>query len=51
MKDYSDICIKMRSTLRDAYELANQGKIDEALIVAKHLSELAKDLVAELKKQ
>ncbi len=51
MKDYAEICIVMRQTLRDAYELANQGKIKEALAEAKFLSALSDQLVDELKKQ
>jgi soluble cytochrome b562 len=50
MKDYAEVCIVMRKTLRDAYELANEGKIKQALEEAKFLSALADQLVATLKK-
>lgn len=50
MKDYAEVCIVMRKTLRDAYELANEGKMKEALEEAKFLSALADQLVATLKK-
>ena len=50
MKDYAEVCIVIRKTLRDAYELANEGKIKEALEEAKFLSALADQLVATLEK-
>ena len=50
MKDYAEICIVMRNTLRDAYELANKGNMKEALEQAKFLSALADQLVAALRK-
>lgn len=48
MRDYAEICIALRSTVRDAYELANQGKMKEALKEAQFLSALADQLVADL---
>jgi hypothetical protein len=50
MNDYSEISIVMRNTLREAYELANQGKMKEALEEAKFLSALADQFVEALKK-
>jgi soluble cytochrome b562 len=50
MKDYAEVCIVMRKTLRDAYELANEGKMKEALNEAKFLAAMAEKLVATLEK-
>lgn len=51
MSDYSEICIVMRNQLRDVYELANQGKMLEALAEAKSLASKASVLVEELEKK
>jgi hypothetical protein len=51
MSDYGEICIALRSTVRDTYELANQGNMKEALHEAKFLSALADQLVESLKEK
>ena len=51
MSDYGEICIALTSTIRDAYELATQGNMKEALHEAKFLSALADQLVESLKQK
>lgn len=48
MNDYSEICTVLRGLLRETYELANEGKMIEALAQAKSLSLMASVLVEEL---
>ena len=51
MSDYGEICIALKNTMRDAYELANKGNMKEALNEAKFLSALADQLVESLKQK
>lgn len=51
MSDYADICIALKSTIRDTYDLANEGKMKDALREAVFLAVLADQLVAALKEQ
>jgi len=51
MTDYSDVCTAINHTIRTAYELANEGKIKEALEEARFLSALATQLEEALKKE
>lgn len=51
MSDYAEICIALKSTIRDAYDLANEGKMKDALKEAQFLSSLADQLVVALKEQ
>lgn len=51
MSDYADICIALKTTIRDTYDLANEGKMKDALKEAQFLSALADQLVVALKEQ
>ena len=51
MSDYADICIALRSTIRDTYDLANEGKMKDALREAEAMAKLANELVVKLKEQ
>lgn len=51
MRDYSHVSIEMKSLLRNIYDKANNGNLEEATELANDLAMKSLELIAALKSQ